>query len=81
MYGEAKHRLSNLASKKCESGQVAQDTMEAVLGERAGNHEVGVQQNSSAPIIKLSRKVLLRCVGSHRGTFCSDECILDVLVW
>jgi hypothetical protein len=55
--------------------------MEAVLGERAGNHEVGVQQNSSAPITKLARKVLLRCVGSHRGTFCSDECILDVLVW
>jgi len=55
--------------------------MEAVLGERAGNHEVGVQQNSSAPIIKSSRQVLLRCVGSHLGMFYSVECILDVLVW
>jgi hypothetical protein len=63
MYGEAKHRLSNFIEKKCETGQVAQDTMEAVLGERAGNHEVGVQQNKSAPIcIRSSRQGLLRLI-------------------
>jgi hypothetical protein len=56
--------------------------MEAVFGERAGNHEIGVQQNKSGPIcIRSSRQVLLRCVGSHLGMFYSDECILDVLVW
>jgi hypothetical protein len=34
----------------CETAKAAQDTMEAVLGELACNHEVGGQRYNSAPI-------------------------------
>ena len=40
----------------CETAKAAQDTMEAVLGELACNHEVGGQRYNSAPIgIRSSR--------------------------
>ena len=47
----------------CETAKAAQDTIEAVLGELACNHEVGVQQNKSAQIcMRSSRQGLLRLI-------------------
>ena len=44
----------------CETAKAAQDTMEAVLGELAHNHEVGGQRNRYSICMVSSRQGLLR---------------------